>query len=101
MNPRYIPSESGLPSNHLKVAAAQRLSPILSPDAPCLCEISGLAPPNRLSAHRRLRAAPGERSPPPRNRARAESKGSVSLTAGLPLGKCSTYGMVQPVGDAV
>src|ERR1700722_7213444 len=42
-------SASGLPSNHLKVAAAQRLSLIRSPDAPYLCEISGpgLHPTNR------------------------------------------------------
>jgi hypothetical protein len=39
---RYTPSASALPSNHLKVAAAQRLSLIRSPDAPYLCEISGL-----------------------------------------------------------
>jgi hypothetical protein len=42
MIPRYTPSASGLPPNHRKVAAAQRLSLIRSPDAPYLCEISGL-----------------------------------------------------------
>src|SRR3984957_21160801 len=41
-------SASGLPSNHLKVAAAQRLSLIRSPDAPYLCEISGLVRTSQL-----------------------------------------------------
>jgi hypothetical protein len=45
---RYTLSASWLPSNHLKVAAAQRLSLIRSPDAPYLCEISGLGVPLEL-----------------------------------------------------
>src|ERR1700722_17044113 len=42
---RYTLSASGLSLESSKVAVAQRLSLIRSPDAPSLCEKSGLVPP--------------------------------------------------------